>query len=137
VVDYLAKFESSLSRVSSLELSQQFFSRFYERFIASDSRIAAMFAATDMAHQVEMLRESLAELKEFSTSLKSNNYIVTLARIHGIRGRKISPESYDSWLNALVDTVNEVDPECDLQTQLAWRLVLAPGIAFMKFYYDK
>lgn len=118
-------------------MAQRFYERFYERFIASDPHIAEMFAHTDMGHQVGMLRESLSELKEFSTSLKSNNYIVTLARIHGIRGRQISPGSYDSWLASLVATVGEIDPECGLQTELAWRLVLAPGIEFMKFYYDK
>lgn len=137
MVDYLAEFEASLARIHAPELAQTFYERFYERFISSDKRIEKMFAHTDMSHQVGMLRQSLSELKEFSTSLKSNNYIVTLARIHGIRGRQISPDSYDSWLNALVATIAEIDPECDLQTQLAWRLVLSPGIEFMKFYYDK
>ncbi len=111
--------------------------QFYERFIGSDPRIAKMFEETDMGHQMGMLRESLSELREFSTSLKSNNYIVTLARIHGVRGRNVRPEFYDAWLDALVDTVQEVDPDSGLQTELSWRLVLAPGIAFMKFYHDK
>lgn len=137
MVDYLAKFEESLARIHEPERAKSFYERFYERFIASDPRIAEMFKDTDMAHQIDMLRASLSELKEFSTSLKSNNYIVTLARIHGIRGRDVHPESYDAWLDSLVSTVADVDPECDLQTELAWRLVLAPGIEFMKFYYDK
>ena len=137
MVDYLAEFESSLARVCAPELSQSFFARFYERFTGSDERIAALFEGTDMGYQVKMLKDSLSELREFSISLKSNNYIVTLARIHGVRGRQISPDSYDTWLDTLVETVVEIDPECGLQTELAWRLVLAPGIAFMKFYYDK
>ena len=137
MVDYQIEFEASLSRILAPERSEAFFRRFYERFIGSDPHIAAMFEDTDMAHQVGMLKDSLAELREFSTSLKSNNYIVTLARIHGVRGRKVSPESYDMWLDALVDTVREVDSECDINAELSWRLVLAPGIAFMKFYYDK
>jgi truncated hemoglobin YjbI len=137
VVDYQLEFESSVSRVLAPDSSDAFFSRFYELFVGSDPRIAKMFEETDMTHQKNMLRDSLAELREFSTSLKSNNYIVTLARIHGVRGRKVSPESYDTWLNALVETVCEMDPECSVQTELSWRLVLAPGIAFMKFYYDR
>jgi len=137
MVDYHSEFELSLARVTTPPLREKFFASFYARFIASDSRIADMFTDTNMGHQVKMLRESLDELREFSTSLKSNNYIVTLARIHGIRGRDIHPESYDSWLDSLVATVHEVDPECSIQTELAWRLVLAPGISFMKFYYDK
>ena len=137
MVDYLAEFEASLARLHEPALSKTFYEQFYERFISSDPRIEKMFEETDMTHQESMLRASLSELQEFSTSLKSNNYIVTLARIHGVRGRQVHPYSYDSWLDALVATVADVDPECGLQTELAWRLVLAPGIAFMKFYYDK
>ena len=137
VVDYKALFEASFARVSSDRCAQEFFAGFYRRFMGSSPTIAGMFASTDLPHQQQMLRESLTELKEFSTSLQSNNYIVTLARVHGIRGRDVSAESYDIWLDALVATVREDDPECGLQTELAWRLVLAPGIEFMKFYYDK
>ena len=137
MVDYLAEFEASLHRIHEPARADTFYARFYERFIASDSAMGTMFSRTDMQHQMKMLRESLTELREFSTSLKSNNYIVSLARIHGIRGRQVKPDSYDSWLNALAETVREVDPESNLQTELAWRLVLAPGIEFLKFYYDK
>ena len=137
MVDYKTRFEASFARVSADALERQFFSIFYKRFLATDPAIAAMFAKTDMENQFDMLRESLAELKNFSLSLESNNYIVTLARIHGVRGRQVMPISYDEWLDALVETVREVDPECDLQVELAWRLVLSPGITFMKFYYDR
>lgn len=137
MVDYMAEFRASLARVTTEELEDRFFSSFYDRFIGADESIAAMFSGTDMEHQKKMLRESLHELMDFSTSLKLNNYIVTLARIHGVRGRQVQPSSYDLWLDKLVESVSDIDPDSNTNVELAWRLVLSPGVTFMKFYYDR
>ncbi|MFT6905519.1 MAG: hypothetical protein ACJAS1_002175 [Oleiphilaceae bacterium] len=39
---------------------------------------------------------------------------------------------YDIWLDSLISTVEEFDPEFDNDIDQAWREVLAPGIAFIK-----
>jgi hypothetical protein len=87
-----------------------------------------------MAHQKQMLRESLAEMAEFARKRESNPYIVTLSRIHGARGRDIPVELYDVWLDCLVETVREHDPLASDNVALAWRIAMTPGIEFMKFY---
>ena len=137
MVDYMATFKASFARVTGEELRSQFFDLFYERFIASEKEVAALFAETDMSRQKDMLRESLVELMEFCVTMESNPYIVTLARVHGVRGRNIPLHMFDLWLDSLVATVRRVDPGQNENVEAAWRVVLAPGIAFMKFYRDR
>ena len=96
--------------------------------------MAARFQGTDMVRQKEMLRESLAEMADFALKHESNPYILTLARIHGDRGHDIPSEMYDAWLDCVVDAVRETDPNATDAVALAWRIVMAPGIEFMKFY---
>lgn len=134
MVDYTQEFEQSFARITDAVRSERFFDRFYQRFFAADPRVAAIFGDRDMAHQKQMLRESLAEMAEFARKRESNPYIVTLARIHGVRGRNIPSDMFDIWLDCLVDTVREVDPLASDNVALGWRIVLAPGIEFMKFY---
>ncbi len=137
VVDYVNEFERSFARLKEPSRSTRFFDDFYRRFFAADPVIAEKFGATDMAHQKQMLRESLAEMAEFALTRQSNPYIVTLARIHGSRGRDIPVRLYDLWLDCLVDTVREIDPESSDNVALAWRIVMGPGIEFMKFYRNR
>jgi truncated hemoglobin YjbI len=137
VVDYIQEFGDSFARISDPQLAPRFFDAFYDRFIASDPAVAAKFDGTDFEHQKRVLRESLAEMRDFFLAPKSNPYIVTLARIHGSRGRDIPPAMFDRWLDTLVDTVRAVDPGATDNIALAWRIVMTPGIEFMKFYRDR
>lgn len=137
MVDYIQEFHDSFTRVTDPGQGQRFFDVFYARFIAADEAVAEKFRATDLVHQKQMLRESLTEMREFFTSPKSNPYIVTLARIHGVRGHDITPHFFDRWLDCLVATVVEVDPHSNDNVALAWRIVMAPGIEFMKFYRSR
>lgn len=137
MVDYVATFKESFSRVSGEARQKEFLDSFYDRFIAADEEVAAAFRETDMKHQKQMLQESLAEMMDFSVTHKSNPYLLTLARIHGARGRDISPHMFDLWLESLIASVREVDPECNDNVELSWRLVMAPGIEFMKFYRNR
>ena len=130
--NYKEIFEASFARVSGPHLEQEFFATFYARFLLTDKEVAAMFAKTDMDHQFGMLRESLNELRKFSLTQEKNDYVTKLARVHGARGHQIKPSFYDNWLTALVEAVHEIDPESNPQVEVAWRVILAPGIAFMK-----
>jgi hemoglobin-like flavoprotein len=134
VVNYVQEFERSFARINEPARASEFFDRFYQRFLAADPSVAEKFGGTDMGHQKQMLRESLAELAEFALTRESNPYIVTLARVHGVRGRNIPDRLYDLWLDCLVETVREVDPEANDNVALGWRIVMSPGIEFMKFY---
>ena len=50
--------------------------------------------------------------------------------------RGIAPELYEEWLESLIQTVREFDLEFTDEVELSWRVVLSPGITYMKFRYD-
>ncbi len=137
MVDYVATFNESMARVSNGSLKEAFLDRFCELFVESHPAIAQKFGKTDMALQKCMIKESFAEMREFFVTHRTNPYLVTLARVHGVRGHDVAGNLYDLWVDALIKTVRELDPAANESVELAWRIVMAPGIEFMKFYRDK
>lgn len=55
--------------------------------------------------------------------------------LHSRAGLDLQPELHDPWLDWLVQAVKEFDPMFDLETETACRLMLQPGIEFMKSRY--
>jgi hemoglobin-like flavoprotein len=127
-------FDESYSRVFGegvgiTEDATPFFEAFYRRFLV-DAAIADAFSQTDMNRQVGMLRKSFFHLVAFYVSHEPSAELERIASIHSKIG--IQPEYYDLWLDALVDTVREFDPECDLATELSWRWAMTPGLTYMR-----
>jgi len=81
---------------------------------------------------VVMLRKSFFHLAGFYVTHSPSGEMERMARIHHRLG--VAGIDYDRWLDCLVDTVAEFDPECDTATELAWRWALAPGVTYMKLY---
>ena len=73
----------------------------------------------------------------FSTTLESSSHLKSIARRHSKTQVNIPPELYDLWLNCFLIAVKEFDPEFDQDIELAWSVILSPGIAYMKYHYDK
>ncbi|MEQ8861035.1 MAG: globin [Pseudomonadales bacterium] len=129
-------FDSSYRRLFGDDIavdagSDPFFAGFYRRFLA-DRDIEALFANTNMARQVVMLRKSFFHLAGFYVTNEPSSELERIARLHCHLG--IGAEHYDRWLDCLVATVAEFDTECDTATELAWRWALTPGITYMKLY---
>lgn len=136
--DYLEFFATSLERVAGTRRDERaFLGRFYEIFMATSPEVAARFADTDMARQRRMLGRSLEEMMNFSSERAATERLRRIAVRHSRRERDIPPALYDLWLDSLVATVREFDPRFNDEIELAWRVVLAPGIAYMKFQYDR
>ncbi len=91
-----------------------------------------------MATQKLMLQESLAHMENFfATKGEADGPIEKVSRIHSKAEKNIKPHLYDLWLECLIDTVRDYDSEFNQDVELAWRMVMASGITFMKFKYDK
>jgi hemoglobin-like flavoprotein len=132
----LNRFEASFSRIFGNQVGitlagEAFFFRFYEIFLVSP-RVRMMFAKTDMARQVTMLRHSMYELLTFYVTGTLTESLRHVAHVH--QHLAISPDLYDRWLDALIETVAEFDPEFDELIEDAWRLALTPGITYMKMW---
>jgi hemoglobin-like flavoprotein len=130
-------FDASFRRVlGEGAYNPAFTDSFYRHFLGSSDEVAARFANTDMGQQKTMLHDSLLLLVEFNRSRRLSQQMSRLAEVHSQRGQDIPAPLYELWLDALIATVRERDSEFDEQVELAWRLTLAPGIAYLTFGYD-
>ena len=109
-----------------------FFKKFYENFVKKSPEIAEAFANTDMRRQISMLEHSLMMMIDFASNRSSSEYLDRLAAFH--QEKQIKEHLYSMWLDALLETVKQVEPHFDSNEDLAWRVMLSPGIEFMKRY---
>lgn len=137
-MDIIKVFDASFARALAREVDgRSFFDAFYERFLAASPAVAEKFRHTDMHRQQVMLKKAFYHLVSFYASSHADHYLDQVAIRHGRHHLDISPALYDLWLETLVATLWDFDRECSDEVELAWRLVMAPGIVYMKFHYDR
>jgi hemoglobin-like flavoprotein len=128
--------DQSLQRCSA---DPRFLDRFYEKFLASSPKVRERFARTDFVRQQRALRASLwlmllaAEDEEKGPA----RYLGALAESHGARQLAIGAEFYDLWLDSLLATVAECDPQHSPELRAAWEQVMMVGIHYMVTRYNR
>ena len=134
--DYQELFHNSYLRcvVSDQDV---FFKRFYELFTAADPDVSRVFAETDMERQRSLLQESLLYMIHFANSKTASIRMKRIATYHGSNEMNVPPHLFDLWLDCLVSTVRERDGQFEPHVEVAWRVFLAPGIAFVKAYCSR
>jgi len=137
-MDYEQVFRESYQRVLNRRTSEEreFFDAFYDRFIAADPEVAAKFKGVDMEAQKTLLRQSLIHLLHLSNTKRIPGGMLEIARRHDRRHADIPPRLYQIWLESLIQTVRETDPQCNADVELAWRMICAQGITYMTFMHD-
>lgn len=124
-------FNDSLERCTS---RPGFLDRFYETLITASPEAAEKLRHTDRKKQALMLKASLYMLM-LAGKPEAEAHLTRIASIHSRRGRDIRPELHDAWLDCLIETVREFDPQFNPQIEAAWRKTLRPGIEFIKSQY--
>ncbi len=115
--------------------SPDFLHRFYEHLLASDPAVPPMFASTELDRQAKLLKHALGLLLSYGR--KSDDLLLArLAAKHSRKGIDVPPPMYSLFMDSLITTVREFDPECDAEVEDAWREALRPGIEFMQSKYD-
>lgn len=130
----LTIFGDSLGRCTA---NPGFEERFYEVFLASSPKVAAKFANTDFIHQRRALRASLHTMLLAVTEGKEglDKQLGVLAERHSASDLDIGAELYDYWLDSLLITVQEFDPEISPDVQAAWEDVMSVGIGYLLSRY--
>jgi truncated hemoglobin YjbI len=124
----LAAFHASLARASA---DPRFLDVFYARFMASSPAIAAIFAGRDMARLKRKLGSSLHVMTlAIDGSPGADMYLDYLAKVHG--RFEITGPMYDGWLDALIETAAECDPEFTGELRAQWREVVGAGMRLMQ-----
>ena len=114
-----------------------FLSLFYRKFVISNSEVREKFSNTDMEHQKLMLHASLKMIMLATQGDDAaSTYLDRVAKRHSKSELDIRPELYDLWLETLIETVSETDPEFTEKFESAWRNVMLYGIEYMISRYD-
>jgi hemoglobin-like flavoprotein len=127
--------EESLQRCSA---QPRFLDLFYERFLASSPKVREKFAETDFVRQKRALRASLHMilLAAGDEQRGPSKYLSELAELHSARHLGIGAELYDLWLDSLLATVEQCDPEFTPEVGAAWEDVMMVGIHYMCTRYN-
>ena len=109
-----------------------FIDKFYEIFIASNAEIRQMFAHTDFDKQHKLLRKALLSAVTFAAGGElARQRLITIRESHNRAHMNVRPELYPVWVDCLVETAAQCDPDFDQQLDREWRAVLQPAIDFI------
>ena len=129
-------FNDSYQRVFSSKHSEAaFFSGFYLRFLKASPAVREHFKNTDMDQQADMLKKSFFHVHKLFITKKPTPYMEGIASKHSKAHLNIGPELYETWMEALLGTVEEFDPKFSPSIEEAWLRVMSFGVDYMKSKY--
>ncbi|WP_203143238.1 globin [Marinobacter mangrovi] len=111
-----------------------FFVDFYDRFMGCSDAIRDQFRDTDMKQQRHLLRNGIMQLVLYARGM-SDAKLKALGESHNRHGYNIRPEWYTQWVDALIATLRDHDPQFDLNVEAAWRRAIAPGVELIRSAY--
>jgi hemoglobin-like flavoprotein len=127
-----ATIRESLMRAEEHKL----YDKFYERFVTSDPRIGPYFLNTDFKKQKNLLRDGVGRALSFAAGdAGSVSFVENLSMTHNRSHMNILPELYPFWLNALLQTLAETDPDWNKKLESEWRESLEKTIQRMSRAY--
>jgi len=136
-MSYEEIYDNSYERVLAHTIdNKDFFEAFYDSFVNFSDEIRIKFIDVDMTEQKAMLKRSFYSLLVFYGSNQGDDYLKKIARSHSQQYLNIEPHLYDDWLNCMMLTLQQYDPLFSKEIELAWRLVMSPGMTYMKFSYE-
>ncbi len=111
-----------------------FFDRFYDRFLAQSSDIAEMFADTNWHKQKHLIEHGIRSAILYAEEPDMpivRQHMTEIAQRHAMGDLNIAPKFYPIWLDCMITTIAECDPEYTSELEDAWRSVLMATISLM------
>ena len=110
-----------------------FFPSFYRNFFASTPEAEPLFAKTHFTRQHKLLQHAIGLLLSFPNQRPSEPTILTrVAERHSRKDLDIDPSLYPAFVESLMQTVSEHDPEFSPDVDRAWRSTIDSGIRYMQ-----
>lgn len=110
--------------------------KFYEKLLASDTRISNAFTHTNFEEQRKLFVKGLLMLLQYGDNTTIGNIAIKrLGHSHSREGMNIAPELYPLWVQCLLETIAELDPEYSHELEQLWRNKLKKGIDAMTEAY--
>ena len=132
--EVLNQVELSLNRCGA---NPAFLDRFYAIFLDSSPKVKAMFENTNFYRQKRALQASLHGMLLYArgSDASGDPYLREVAERHSRDNLSIGAELYDLWLDSLLTTIRECDPECTPEVLAAWEQAMTIGIQFFLSHY--
>lgn len=121
------------------ETKETFFHTFYDKFLNSHPVIGQMFKHTQFEKQITMLKNAISMAILFAEKQDelARDVLTKIRRSHSRARRDVKPEYYNFWLNSLVDTLRECDPQFTVQLEADWRDMLQVTIDYIVAGYNE
>lgn len=130
---YVAVAKASFARCSAVP---DFFACFYRNLFLACPEAKPLFAKTDFERQHKLLQHAIGLLLVFPLQSPGDPPLLDrVAERHSRRDLGIQPGLYPAFVDSLIQTAREHDPEFTDATARAWREAVAPGVAFMQGRY--
>jgi len=117
-------------------LKKDFFEDFYDSFLNRSAEIKAMFAATDMVKQRQLLKNGISFMIMYAKkSPVGVAKMEQIAKLHDRQHFNVRPDLYRLWLDALLETVQRHDPEFTPEIKKSWIETMNIGLGLFKNLY--
>lgn len=106
--------------------------KFYEKFLDADPRIRPLFKNTDFTRQKELIVHAIMMLIEYAEGTPLGDMAISrLGELHSRRRMNVTPDLYPIWVDCLMKTVADLDPEFSTELECQWRKILQAGVDAM------
>lgn len=138
-IDYESVKKSYGRCMVTRETKDAFFTTFYNKFLSSHPAIGQMFKHTKFDKQITMLKNAISMAILFAEKQDdlARDVLTKIRRSHSKTRKDVKPEYYSYWLNALLDTLRECDPQYSVQLEADWRDMLQVTIDYIVEGYDQ
>ena len=107
-----------------------FFDQVHTRFIDKIAALNPAFNQSPIQIQKDLLVNSMITMLWFAEARTSDEQLEELIQTHRQMG--IAGDLYDHWMDAILESLNTVDPTHSVYESLAWRIMLSPALTLMK-----
>lgn len=136
VADYEEIFNQSYWRVHKNAIGDvPFVDAFLENLVRSSPEVADRMARGDTERFRSALTLGIVHLASFRATGQADSVLAGIAKRQSRTGRDIAPHLYEFFLQALLQTVEQYDPDFSPDVRKAWEVMLRPGLEYMKSMY--
>lgn len=109
-----------------------FFESFYQQFFTVCPEAAPRFAQTDFTRQNRLLRHAFGILLVFATQPDAEPTVLSrIAERHSRRDLDVPPSLYPVFVDSMIATVRQYDPDFTPDVETAWRRTVQRGVTYM------
>lgn len=130
--NYEELFNDSYDRITSADQGDTFFSHFYTLFIESTQALNVLSSPQAHREQQKIIYKAFFYMLSVATSYIVSDYLEHVTREQNEHGLNLPASVFAYWRRAVLQTVRDLDPQCDEEVLTAWAIFMAPGLEFMR-----